>query len=77
MINKFDHRYCWGNNPVRAKYKGKDCRVVSQGKMNSIMVEFEDGFSMITSRYSVRRKKNENKDSEVHCIPTPYSFNGD
>lgn len=35
--------------------KGKPCRVVARGKMNSILVEFEDGFRVVTSRYAVRR----------------------
>jgi len=35
--------YVWGNNPVRAKLKGKKCKVLARGKMNSALVEFEDG----------------------------------
>jgi len=31
------------------------CRVLARGKMNSILVEFEDGYRVITSRYAVRR----------------------
>jgi|SRR3990167_4955348 len=34
---------------------GQRCRVTARGKMNSIRVEFEDGYRMITSRYAVRR----------------------
>jgi hypothetical protein len=47
--------YLWGNNPVRAKYKGEACQVLAYGKKNSILVEFEDGHRMVTSRNSVRR----------------------
>jgi len=37
--------------------KGQYCRVLVYGKMNSILVEFEDGFKVVTSRYAVRRVK--------------------
>ena len=36
--------------------KGQLCRVLARGKMNSILVEFEDGFRVITSRYAVRKE---------------------
>jgi hypothetical protein len=35
--------------------KGQPCRVLVRGKMNSILVEFEDGYKVITSRYAVRK----------------------
>lgn len=35
------------------------CRVLARGKMNTILVEFEDGFLVTTSRYFVRRLKQE------------------
>jgi len=38
--------------------KGQRCKVLARGKMNSILVEFEDGFRVITSRYAVRKEKN-------------------
>lgn len=37
--------------------KGQLCRVLARGAMNSIMVEFEDGYRVITSRFAVRRIK--------------------
>jgi hypothetical protein len=36
--------------------KGQPCRILARGRMNSILVEFEDGYKVITSRYAVRRK---------------------
>lgn len=54
--------YSWGNNPVRAKLKGKVCRVLARGKMNSALVEFENGEKQIISRNALRRK-NETKHS--------------
>ncbi len=35
--------------------KGTRCKVLVRGKMNSILVEFEDGFKVVTSRYAVRK----------------------
>ena len=34
---------------------GQKCRVLVWGKMNSVMVEFEDGYKAVTSRYFVRK----------------------
>lgn len=31
------------------------CRVLARGRMNSILVEFRDGFRVITSRHAVRK----------------------
>lgn len=47
------HRWFW-----RAKLPdrhGQPCRVIARGKMNSILVEFADGWRVITSRHAVRR----------------------
>lgn len=35
--------------------KGQTCRVTARGKFNSIRVEFEDGYIMITSGNAIRR----------------------
>jgi len=35
--------------------KGQLCRIIARGKMNSALVEFEDGYKVITSRYAVRK----------------------
>lgn len=51
----FDHVWFWrARLPER---KGQRCRVLARGKMNSILVEFEDGYRTLTSRYAVRRDK--------------------
>lgn len=34
---------------------GQPCRVLARGRMNSILVEFADGYHVITSRNFVRR----------------------
>jgi len=39
--------------------KGQSCRVLVRGKMNSVLVEFMDGHTVVTSRFAVRRRKKE------------------
>ena len=51
--------FAWGNNPVRAKLKGLACTVICRGKRNSVMVEFKDGTRVITSRYAIRKEREE------------------
>lgn len=34
---------------------GQLCRVLATGRMNSALVEFEDGTKVVTSRYAVRK----------------------
>jgi hypothetical protein len=36
---------------------GQSLRVIVRGKMNNALVEFEDGFRMITSRNYLRRRR--------------------
>ena len=55
MANDFDRVWFWKSKlPER---KGEPCRVVARGAMNSALVEFRDGFKVITSRYAVRKAK--------------------
>lgn len=35
------------------------CRVLARGKMNSVLVQFEDGLKVLTSRNFIRRKDGE------------------
>lgn len=47
------HRWHWRKwMPER---HGHLCRIVATGRMNSALVEFEDGARVITSRYAVRK----------------------
>ncbi len=49
--------YQWGNNSKRATLKGRTCRVVARGRMNSCMIEFADnGRREIVSRNALRKK---------------------
>lgn len=57
----FDHTWHWIKRPVGPPpdfapmpRKGQACRVVARGSLNSILVEFHDGWRVVTSRYAVR-----------------------
>lgn len=56
MSPEFDHIWWWRTRlPER---KGQRCRILVRAKrMNSVLVEFEDGFRVVTSRYAVRRTR--------------------
>jgi hypothetical protein len=47
--------FFWKNNPKRAKLFGKKCHVIARMKMNSALVEFENGNKEVISRYAIRR----------------------
>ena len=45
-------KYRWGNNSKRVTMKGRECKVIARGRMNSICIEFGNGQREIVSRYS-------------------------
>jgi hypothetical protein len=45
------YEYRWN----RMGRKGRICRVLARGKMNSCLVEFTDGFKAITSRNAIKK----------------------
>lgn len=49
------YKYMWGNNPKRKELKGRKCSVLARGKMNSCLVEFENGQREIISRNALRK----------------------
>lgn len=49
--------YAWKNNPIRAGFYGRPCRIVCTGRMGSALVEFKNGEQTVTSRRAVRRAK--------------------
>jgi len=52
----FDHVWYWCTRPTDSPRKGQRCRVlVRSRRMGSVLVEFPDGFRVVTSRYAVRR----------------------
>lgn len=50
-----DYPIVWFWKSKLPERKGRRCRVMAQGRLNSILVEFEDGFRVVTSRCAVRR----------------------
>lgn len=60
MTDKPQFRYLWFWKAKLPERKNQPCRILARGKLNSILVEFDDGYRVITSRYAVRLKK-ENK----------------
>lgn len=55
-LSDFDHVWQWEGSWWRPVYrKGQACRILVRApKMNSVLVEFEDGFKVNTSRWAVR-----------------------
>lgn len=51
--------YRWKNNPKRAKMCGCRCRVLARGRLNSALVEFENGQREVISWNALRRNKND------------------
>ena len=35
-------KYRWGNNEKRATMKDRECKIITRGKMGSILIEFLD-----------------------------------
>jgi hypothetical protein len=44
--------------------KGQPCLVLARGTMNSRLVEFEDGYTMVTSRNALQRRREHSNTSE-------------
>lgn len=47
--------YAWGNNEVRARFKGRRCEVVKRLARNSVLLRFENGEKLVSSRYAIRK----------------------
>lgn len=56
------HRWYW--RKYLPERHGQLCRIVKTGRMNSALIEFDDGFLVISSRYAVRKIEN-----RVRLIP--------
>lgn len=54
-INNTIYIFAWGNNPKRAKLKGRACKIIAHGAMNSCEVIFTDTLQReIVSRRALR-----------------------
>lgn len=50
----FPYRWAWAVRPQPSR-KGQSCRVLVRGTMNSALIEFEDGYQVVTSRNGLRK----------------------
>ena len=65
------HRWHWRKwLPER---HGQLCRVLATGRMNSALVEFEDGTKVVTSRYAVRKLPNGEGNGLAALSPVPLT----
>jgi len=48
--------------------KGQPCLVLARGTMNSCLVKFEDGYTMVTSRNALQRR-HEHSNPSAETIP--------
>lgn len=67
--NRYDHVWRWRTcqDPYRplgirmahvfAERVGQRCRVLARGRLNSCLIEFEDGLRTVCSRYAVRGER--------------------
>jgi hypothetical protein len=57
-MRRFPYIYRWGARyPRTLERKAQACRVIARGRMNSALVEFEDGFQAVVSRNALRKRK--------------------
>lgn len=52
-MSAYPYIYRWN----RHGRKGQPCRVTARGRMNSIRVEFADGYIMVTSGNAIRKAR--------------------
>jgi hypothetical protein len=53
-VSDYPYVWAWAVRPTPSR-KGQRCRVLVRGAMNSALVEFEDGYRVVTSRNGLRR----------------------
>jgi hypothetical protein len=51
-----DYPYRWHWRAKHGDRVGQPCRVWARGRMNSVGVEFADGYRTVTAAYAVRRR---------------------
>jgi hypothetical protein len=51
----FEYYYAWKNNEKRQTLYKRACRVMARGRMNSCLIEFENGQREVVSRNAVKR----------------------
>ena len=46
----------WRVRATLPAHYGRPCRIIARGSLNSCLVEFGDGYRIVTSRWNVRRR---------------------
>ena len=54
-IMQMEYYYAWKNNEKRVTLYKRACHVVARGRMNSCLIEFENGQRECVSRNAVKR----------------------
>ncbi len=59
MIQPVDeiYPYYWRVKTHLSERFGQSCRVLARGRLNTCLVEFEDGYKVTSSRNYLRRRK--------------------
>jgi len=52
-----EYPYYWRLRKTLPERNGQPCRVLAYGRLNSILIEFEDGTKHVVNRYAVRKRK--------------------
>lgn len=72
-----DYPYRWYWRAKHAERHGQPCRVWARGSMNSIGVEFPDGFRTVTARYAIRKATPEASTSPAPApLPAQLDLDG-
>jgi hypothetical protein len=56
-VDAVEYPYVWRWRRRLSERQGQPCRITARGRLNSVRVEFPDGFWVITSRWAVRRRR--------------------
>ena len=68
-----EYYYAWKNNEKRETLYKRACRVLARGRMNSCLIEFENGQRECVSRNAVKRLTKRAVDlpsaAVNHCVP--------
>jgi len=57
MDEKYKYYFSWKNNCKRLTLFNRPCRILAHGKMNSRLIEFENGQQEIISGNALRKVK--------------------
>ncbi len=51
------YKYVWGNNEKRGLSKNRLCRIIKRMRLNSALVEFENGQREVVSINTLRKRE--------------------